>query len=73
VTLICEYADLSGGYVMPMAIDLGTYFAVRPSSTNTINAINECVARIAADCSNREPPHVAPIDNRFNFALLAGI
>ena len=73
INLIGEYTDFGGGYVMPVAIDLGTYFAVRPNGTNTVNVINECVARIAADCSIREPPHVVPICDRFNFVLPAGI
>ena len=41
VNLIGEYTDFNGGYVMPAAIDLGTYYAVRPNGTRTVNVFSE--------------------------------
>lgn len=44
VNLIGEYTDFNGGYVLPAAIDLGTYYAVRPNGTRTINIYSETPA-----------------------------
>ena len=41
VNLIGEYTDFNGGYVMPAAIDLGTYYAVRPNGTRTVDVFSE--------------------------------
>lgn len=41
VNLIGEYTDFNGGYVLPAAIDLGTYYAVRANGTRTINVYSE--------------------------------
>ena len=37
VNIIGEHIDYNGGYVMPCAIDRGTYFVIRLNNTNTIN------------------------------------
>lgn len=37
VNIIGEHIDYNGGYVMPCAIDKGTYFVIRLNNTNTIN------------------------------------
>lgn len=41
VNLIGEYTDFNGGYVLPAAIDLGTYYAVRPNGTRTVTIFSE--------------------------------
>lgn len=41
VNLLGDHTDYNGGYVLPAAIHLGTYFAVRANNSNTINAISE--------------------------------
>ncbi len=41
VNLIGEYTDFNGGYVLPAAIDLGTYYAARPNGTPIINVFSE--------------------------------
>jgi len=38
VNLIGDHTDYNGGFVLPAAIHLGTYFAVRPNGSSTINA-----------------------------------
>ena len=37
VNIIGEHIDYNGGYVMPCAIDRGTYFVIRLNNTNTVN------------------------------------
>ena len=37
VNIIGEHIDYNGGYVMPCAIDRGTYFVIRLNNTNMIN------------------------------------
>lgn len=37
VNIIGEHIDYNGGYVMPCAIDRGTYFVIRLNQTNKIN------------------------------------
>lgn len=37
VNVIGEHIDYNGGYVMPCAIDRGTYFVIRLNNTNMIN------------------------------------
>jgi galactokinase len=41
VNLIGEYTDFNGGYVLPAAIDLGTYYAVSPNGKQVINVYSE--------------------------------
>lgn len=41
VNLIGEYTDFNGGYVLPAAIDLGTYYAVRRNGTTSVNIVSE--------------------------------
>lgn len=36
VNIIGEHIDYNGGYVMPCAIDRGTYFVIRLNNTNTV-------------------------------------
>ena len=43
VNLIGEYTDFNGGYVLPAAIDLGTYYAARPNDSRTINIYSEAL------------------------------
>lgn len=38
VNIIGEHIDYNGGYVMPCAIDKGTYFVIRLNHTNIVNA-----------------------------------
>lgn len=38
VNIIGEHIDYNGGYVMPCAINLGTYFVVRLNNTSKVNA-----------------------------------
>ena len=37
VNIIGEHIDYNGGYVMPCAIDRGTYFVIRLNNTNNVN------------------------------------
>lgn len=37
VNIIGEHIDYNGGYVMPCAINSGTYFVIRLNNTNTVN------------------------------------
>lgn len=37
VNIIGEHIDYNGGYVMPCAIDRGTYFVIRLNNTNAVN------------------------------------
>ena len=37
INIIGEHIDYNGGYVMPCAIDLGTYFVLRLNKTNKVN------------------------------------
>lgn len=41
VNLIGEYTDFNGGYVLPAALNLGTYFAVRANGTRTLNVFSK--------------------------------
>ena len=59
VNLIGEYTDINGGYVLPAAIDLGTYYAVRPNDTRTLNIYSETLddqKSIALDPSAEPAP-----------------
>lgn len=38
VNIIGEHIDYNGGYVLPCAINLGTYFVIRLNNTSTVNA-----------------------------------
>ena len=40
VNIIGEHIDYNGGYVMPCAIDRGTYFVIRLNNTETINVFS---------------------------------
>ena len=40
VNIIGEHIDYNGGYVMPCAIDRGTYFVIRLNNTNTVNVFS---------------------------------
>ena len=37
INVIGEHIDYNGGYVMPCAIDLGTYFVIRLNNSNDVN------------------------------------
>jgi galactokinase len=41
VNLIGEYTDFNGGYVLPAAINLGTYYAVGLNTTNRVNVYSD--------------------------------
>ncbi len=41
INLIGDYTDFNGGYVLPAAIDIGTYFAVRANGTRTASVFSE--------------------------------
>ena len=41
VNLIGEYTDFNGGYVLPAAIDRGTYFAVRKNDSASVNVCSD--------------------------------
>ena len=59
VNLIGEYTDINGGYVLPAAIDLGTYYAVRSNDTRTVNIYSETLddqKSIALDPSAEPAP-----------------
>lgn len=40
VNIIGEHIDYNGGYVMPCAIDRGTYFVIRLNNTTTVNVFS---------------------------------
>lgn len=44
VNLIGEYTDFNGGFVLPAAIDRGTYFAAGPNANNCINVHSDAFA-----------------------------
>jgi len=41
VNLIGEYTDFNGGYVLPAAVDLGTYYVARANGSKTINVYSD--------------------------------
>lgn len=43
LNLLGEYTDFNGGYVMPLAINSGTYFAIRRNGTDNVNVFSEAV------------------------------
>lgn len=55
VNIIGEHIDYNGGYVMPCAIDRGTYFVIRLNNTNTVNVFSmqfEDLGVVSFDCSD---------------------
>ncbi|MDH3434138.1 MAG: galactokinase, partial [Gammaproteobacteria bacterium] len=48
VNLIGEYTDFNGGYVLPAAIDLGTYYAVAGNGTANVNVFSETIGEAAS-------------------------
>ena len=55
VNIIGEHIDYNGGYVMPCAIDRGTYFVIRLNNTTTVNVFSmqfEDLGIVSFDCND---------------------